>query len=433
MNKPPVGISGADVISKAAGFGSPHGKRSRVRTVVLIAAVVLVAVAVALLLRTRAGQGGPQGPGGGRRPMTTVGVAQASLGDMPIQLQELGTVTPLATTTVTPRVSGNLTELHFQEGQMVKAGQLLAVIDERPYQVALQQAQAQQARDQAALADAEVLLKRDQTLLAQDSIARQNVDTQAATVKQDQAVVQADVASVNNAKLNLTFCRIVAPISGRAGLRQVDLGNYISAGSATGIVVVTQIDPIDVTFTIPEDQLPTIFQRMRSGAVLPVSALDRSGGKALAEGRLLTLDNQVDATTGTVKAKARFVNSTGVLFPQQFVNVQLLVNTLKSVVIVPASSIRHGPNGDYVWIMLPDHTAHMQQVKVGPSLGEQASLQSGVTVGQTVITEGGDRLREGAQVMLPGQRPNFAGGKGGRGGRRGGGSGGFPGGGGGGG
>jgi multidrug efflux system membrane fusion protein len=435
MNKPPVGISGADVLHKTAGLDRPHGKRSPMRTIIVIAVVVLIAMGVALGLKTCAGKGSPQGFGGGRRPMTTVGVAKASLGDMPIQLQELGTVTPLATTTVTPRISGNLTELHFQEGQMVKAGQLLAVIDERPYKVALEQAQAQQARDQAALADAQVLLKRDETLLSQDSIARQNVDTQAATVKQDEAVVQADIASVNNAKLNLVYCRIVAPISGRAGLRQVDLGNYISAGNTTGIVVLTQIDPIDVTFTIPEDQLPTVFQRMRAGAVLPVTALDRSGGQALAQGRLLTVDNQVDPTTGTVKAKARFDNSASALFPQQFVNVQVLVNTLKNSVLVPAASIRHGPNGDYVWAMQADHTAHMLPVKVGPSLGEQTSIQSGVTVGQDIITEGGDRLREGAQVTLPGQRPNFAGQGGRSGGRRrsGGGPGGFPGGGGGGG
>ncbi len=423
MNKPPVGISGADVIHQAAGLGKPHGKRSRVRTFVLIGVVVLAAVLVAFLLRTCASNGSPQG---GRRPSTTVGIAKATLGDMPIQLSEIGTVTPLATTTVTPRISGNLTELHFTEGQMVKAGDLLAVIDERPYQVALQQAQAQQARDQAALEDAQVLLKRDQTLLAQDSVARQSVDDQAATVKQDQAVVLADAASVNNAKLNLVYCRVVAPISGRAGLRQVDLGNYVTAGSSTGLVVLTQIDPIDVLFTLPEDQLPTIIGRMRSGAELPVSALDRSGGQTLAQGRLLTIDNQVDPTTGTVKAKARFANSTAALFPQQFVNVQLLVNTVKDAVIVPAAAIRHGPQGDFVWTMASDHTAHMQQVKVGPSLGEQASIQSGVTVGQDVITEGGDRLREGAPVTLPGQRPNFGGGRGGPGGhhRHGGGGGG---------
>jgi multidrug efflux system membrane fusion protein len=433
MNKPPVGMSGADAIHKAAGLRMPLGKPSRARTIVLIGVVVVTAVLVALLLRQCAGHGPTQNFR--RGAMTTVGVAKAALGDMPIQLQELGTVTPLATTTVTSRIAGNLTRIAFTEGQMVKAGQLLAVVDERPYQVALEQAQAQLARDQAALDNAKVLLRRDQTLLAEDSIARQDVDTQEATVKQDQGVVLADAAAVNNARLNLDYCRIVAPISGRAGLRLVDLGNYVTAGSSTGIVVITQLDPIDVTFTIAEDQLPTITQRLRSGAALPVSALNRSGGQTVAQGRLLTIDNQIDATTGTVKAKARFANSGGALYPQQFVNVQLLVNTLKNAVLVPASAVRHGPQGDFVWTMQADHTAHMQQVKVGPSLGEQTSIQSGVSVGQDVITEGGDRLREGAPVMLPGQRPNFAGGRGGFGGpgggrRRGGGRGGPPGGGG---
>ena len=428
MNEPPVGASSADRLFPPAGPGGYLRKRSRTRTVLTIVGVIVVALLVALALRTCAGKGGgpggPGGPGGfgGRgRPQTTVGVVKAVYGDMPIQFQALGTVTPLATTTVTSRISGTLTRIAFTEGQMVKAGQLLAVVDERPYQVALQQAQAQMARDQAALTNAQLLLKRDQILLAEDSIARQDVDTQEATVKQDEAAVQADVANVNNARLNLGYCRIVSPISGRAGLRQVDVGNYV--GTSNGLVIVTQIDPIDVTFTLPEDQLPTVAQRMHSGAVLPVSALDRAGGQTLAQGRLLTLDNQIDSTTGTVKAKARFSNTGGTLFPQQFVNVQLLVNTLTQAVIVPASSIRHGPNGDFVWLMKPDHTAHMQLVKVGPALGEQTSIQSGVTVGQDVITEGGDRLREGAAVMLPGQRPNFAGANG-RGGRPGGGGGG---------
>ena len=409
------GVKNADALMPGTGRSRAAGTRPLWKTLLPVAIVALVAALVAFGLSQCAKKAGPAGF---RRPSTTVGVAQAQLGPMPIQLSELGTVTPLATTTVTTRIAGTITKIAFTEGQMVKAGQLLAVIDERPYQVALQQAQAQQARDQAALENAQLLLKRDQTLLAQDSIARQDVDTQAATVKQDQGTVQADVASVNNARLNLGYCRVVAPITGRAGLRQVDLGNYVGAGATTGLVVVTQIDPIDVTFTVPEDQLPTITARMRSGAVLPVSAFDRSGGSVLARGRLLTLDNQVDPTTGTVKAKARFPNPTGGLYAQQFVNVQLLVNTLQNAVIIPAAAIRHGPNGDFVWLMQANKTAHMQPVKVGPSQGEQASIQSGLTAGQTVITEGGDRLREGSPVVLPGQRPSF--GPGGPGGRRGG-------------
>ena len=401
--------------------GRPQTAKTRPawRTVLPIVVVAGVAALIAFGLSQCARTAGPAGF---RRPSTTVGIAKAVLGPMPIQLGELGTVTPLATTTVTPRIAGNITKIAFSEGQMVRAGQLLAVVDERPYVVALQQAQAQQARDQAALQNAQVLLKRDQTLLAQDSIARQDVDTQAATVKQDEGVVQADVAAVNNAKLNLGYCRIVAPIAGRAGLRQIDLGNYVTAGAATGIVVLTQLDPIDVVFTVPQDQLQQVAQRMRSGAVMPVAALDRSGGQILSRGRLLTLDNQVDPATGTVKAKARFINAGGQLFPQQFVNVQLLVDTLQNAVLVPASAIRHGPQGDFVWTLQPNRTAHMLVVKVGPGLGEQVSIQSGLSAGATVITEGGDRLREGAPVTLPGQRPAGFGGKG-RGGRRGGGGG----------
>ena len=421
MSEPPVGASAADSLFPQAGArprgpvrpGDPLRPRSRMRTILIIVGVIVVAVIVALVLKTCAGDSGGGPPGGGRggRPQTTVGVVKAVYGDMPIQLQALGTVTPLATTTVTSRIAGNLTRIAFTEGQMVRAGQLLAVVDERPYSVALQQAQAQMARDQAALTNAQLLLKRDQTLLAEDSIARQDVDTQAATVKQDQAAVQADAANVNNARLNLGYCRIVSPITGRVGLRQIDIGNYV--GTSNGLVVVTQLDPIDVTFTVPEDQLPTITERMRSGAVLPVSALNRAGGQALAEGRLLTVDNQIDPTTGTVKAKARFINTNAALFPQQFVNVQLLVNTMAHAVIVPAAAIRHGPNGDFVWIMKTDKTAHMQIVKVGPALGEQTVILSGLTVGQDIITEGGDRLKEGSPVNLPGQRPSSGGGGGG--------------------
>ena len=410
MSDPPVGASSAGAMFPASGRG-PVPQRRRWRTLLTIVGVALAAALLAFVLHQCAGKGGASRGG---RPTTTVGTAKAVRGDMPIQLQALGTVTPLATTNVTSRIAGTLTRIAFTEGQMVRAGQVIAVVDERPYQVALQQAQAQMARDQAGLANAQLLLKRDQTLLAQDSIARQDVDTQAATVKQDEGVVKADAAAVNNARLNLGYCRIVAPITGRAGLRQVDVGNYVTAGSTTGIVVLTEMDPMDVTFTIPEEQLPTVAARMRSGAPLPVSALDRTAGQALAQGRLLTLDNQIDVTTGTIKAKARFDNKGGALFPQQFVNVQLLVNTLTGAIIIPAAAVRHGPQGDFVWTMQTDHTAHMQAVKVGPSLGEQASILSGVNPGDTVITEGGDRLREGAPVTLPGQRPG--GGAGGRGG-----------------
>ncbi len=408
---------------------SRTGKRPRWRSALLIVAVVLVAVAVAFGLSKCVGQGGPGGPGGpggrfGRAP-TTVGVAKAVAGELPIQQDALGTVTSRATVTVTSRIAGNLTRVAFREGQMVRKGELIAEVDERPYTIALKQAQGQLLRDQAALDNAKLLLSRDQTLLAQDSIARQDVDTQAATVKADEGVVRTDEAAVDNARLNLVYCRVTAPVAGRIGLRQVDVGNYVTAGSSTGLAVITEIDPIDVVFTLPEDQVPQVSARMRTGAVLPVTALDRTGGQILAKGVLSTLDNQVDVTTGTVKAKAAFSNSNGVLFPNQFVNVRVLVDTRRNAVIVPAAPVRHGPQGDFVWLLQPDRTAKMQAVKLGPSLAEQASILYGVQVGQTVITEGGDRLRDGAPVLLPGQRPGGFGGKGGRGGRRGGPGGGF--------
>jgi multidrug efflux system membrane fusion protein len=393
--------------------------------------VAVIAAAAAFGLSRCAGKAGG---GRGGRPPTTVGVAKAVTGDLPIQLDALGTVTPANTVAITPRIAGTMTVVAFKEGQLVRKGQLVAQVDERPYVIALQQAQGQLLRDQAALDNARLQLQRDQTLLSQDSIARQDVDTQAATVKQDEGVVKTDQAAVASARLNIGYCRIVAPIAGRLGLRQIDVGNYVTVGSSNPIATITEVDPIFVTFTLPEEQVPRINQRLRQGAVLPVSALDRSGGQVLAQGVLSTLDNQIDVTTGTVKAKARFANPGGVLFPNQFVNARIQVDTLKDAVIIPAAAIRHGPKGDYVWVLTPRRTAHMQLVKVGPTLGEQASIASGLDAGETVITEGGDRLREGAPAVLPGQRGQRGGGRfggaGGRGGHggghhRGGGGGGY--------
>ena len=428
MDDAAVRPKGADALFPEAASARPERQRSRGRTLLLVLAVVAIAALAAFgLSKCVGGKPGGFGGRGGRAP-TTVGVAKVVNADVPILLDELGTVTPRATVQITSRIAGTLVRVSFKEGQMVRAGQVIAEVDERPYAIALAQAQGQLMRDQAALTNAQLLLSRDQTLLAQDSIARQDVDTQAATVKQDQGVVKTDQAAVDNARLNLGYCRIVAPVSGRIGLRQVDVGNYVSAGSASGIAVVTQIDPIDVVFTVPEDQVGTISARVRTGAVLPVTALDRTGGQALAQGVLSTLDNQVDVSTGTVKAKAAFANPGGALFANQFVNARLTVNTLKQVMVIPNSAIRRGPKGDYVWLLQTDKTAHMQLVTVGPAVDQNASISSGLQLGQTVITEGGDRLREGAPVILPGQRGGPGGklggygglgaGRSGRGGRR---------------
>jgi multidrug efflux system membrane fusion protein len=331
----------------------------------------------------------------------TVGTATATLGDVPITVSALGTVTPEATVSVISRVTGQLNQVRFTEGQMVQKGSVLAVIDPAPYQAALAQAKGALAHDEATLAGAQVDLKRYQTLVAQNSIAKQTADDQAATVKTAEGQVLADKASVQAAQINLTWTQITSPVAGRVGLRQIDAGNQISANGATPIAVVTQIDPIDVIFAIPEDAIPSIVRHPGFGAGLPVQAFDRTGGAALANGSLATIDNVVDTTTGTVKGKARFPNPTGSLFPNQFVNVTVLVDTLKAQVIVPTTAIRHGPTGDFVWVLQSDKTVTERAVKTGPGSGETTSLVSGLNVGETVITDGGDRLREGAPVALP--------------------------------
>ncbi|MBS0408422.1 MAG: MdtA/MuxA family multidrug efflux RND transporter periplasmic adaptor subunit [Proteobacteria bacterium] len=400
----------------------PH-RRAPWRTIVGIVVVILIAVALAFGLSKCAGggQGGPGGrggPGGGRgRPTITVGVAKATLGDIPITLNALGTVTPAATVNVTSRVAGMLVQVNFKEGQMVRKGQQLALVDPRPFQVAVDQARGQLLRDQALLANAEVDLKRYQTLKAQDSIAGQQLDTQASLVKQYQAAVIGDRGAVGAAQLNLSFARITAPVAGRVGLRQVDAGNQIAANGTTPITVVAQVDPIDVVFSIPEDQIPAIVASAGpSGAGLTVTTYDRTGGTVLAQGTLSTIDNVVDVNTGTVKAKARFANANGALFPNQFVNVTLLISTLRNQVVVPATAVRHGSQGDFVWV-LTDHTVHQRPVKIGPGTGESFSIASGLNAGETVITDGGDRLRDGGQVTLPGEAPRLGGGQGGFGGR----------------
>jgi multidrug efflux system membrane fusion protein len=334
-----------------------------------------------------------------------VGTATTTVGQIPITLDALGTVTPPVTATITSRIAGNLMSVNFAEGQMVKKGQVLAQIDPRPYRVALEQAQGTMAHDQAILANAQVDLKRYQTLLTQNSISGQQVDTQAALVKQDQAQVAADQAAVDNAKLNLAYTTITAPVAGRVGLRQVDVGNYVTAGSATGLVVLTQIDPMDVVFSVPEDNIPRIAQRQLHGSTLIATALNRDAGEQLAVGTLSTLDTQIDPTTGTVKAKARFDNSEMTLFPQQFVNIHLLIDTLCNQVTVPTTAVRHGSQGDYVFTVQPDKTAKIQYVKVGPGTAETVSIASGLTPGQVVITDGGDRLNDGSPVLLPGDNP----------------------------
>jgi multidrug efflux system membrane fusion protein len=329
-----------------------------------------------------------------------VGVAPVQQGDMPVILSQLGTVTPLAMVTVKTQISGYLTEVAFQEGQMVKKGDFLAQIDPRPYQVALEQAEGQLAKDQALLRNAQIDLARYNTLVAQNSIATQTRDTQSYLVAQYQAAIKSDQAQVDAQKLNLTYCHIVSPVTGRVGLRQVDAGNYVQTSDANGIVVVTQLQPISVIFTLPEDNLPAVFKRWHGGATLPVTAYDRSGSAELDKGTLDTIDNQIDTTTGTVKLRAIFNNDQWILFPNQFVNVQLVVDTAHNVDIVPTAAIQRGAPGTFVYVVKPDKTVAVQKVKLGPTDGQRVAILSGLQPGESIVIDGADRLRDGAKITL---------------------------------
>jgi multidrug efflux system membrane fusion protein len=352
------------------------------------------------------GAGGPPGaggPGGGRRSAaTTVGVATAEKADIPVTLEALGTVTAAATTTVRPQVSGILQSVLFKEGQMVKAGQVLAQIDPRQFEMALLQASGQRQRDEAQLENAKLTLNRYRTLLTQDSIARQDVDTQAALVKQLEGTVMTDRAAEGTAKLNLGYTKVVAPISGRVGLRVVDIGNLVGSSDTGGIAVITQLSPIDVEFSIPQDSVPGVMQRVNDGAALPALALDRTRTATLDSGKFSAMDNQIDVQTGTVKAKARFANAKFGLFPSQFVNVRLELNTIKDAIMVPVTAVRHGTSGDFVYVLKADKTVTVRAVTRGQATVDKVQVSSGLQLGEQVITEGGDRLKEGAKVTLPG-------------------------------
>ncbi len=387
----------------ATDAATPPRRRSRwLGTVVAVGTVALIAGAAWYLVQRSQAPGGGGFPGG--RLMVTVGEATARESRLPVTIEALGTVTPLATVTLRPQVSGVMTEVLFTEGQRVKKGQVLARIDPRPFEQALLQAQGTRQRDQAQLDNARIVLERYRTLLGQDSIARQDVDTQAALVRQLQGTVTTDLAQEQAARLNLDYTRMTAPASGRIGLRAVDAGNYVSAGEANGIATLTQEDPIDVAFAIPQDRLGDVQAAQRGGAPLAVTAFDRTRTKALAEGRFLTLDNLVDTTTGTVKAKARFGNADGTLFPNQFVNVRLLLREVPAVV-VPVTAVRTGANGDFVYVINEDRSVSLRKVKRGQATVSLVAITEGLKPGERVVTEGGDRLKDGAKVQLQGQGP----------------------------
>ena len=365
------------------------------------------------------GMSSPSGAGGpsGRRgpPASTVGVATAKLASIPVTLEALGTVTPQASVKVRPQVSGVLDKVLFKEGQKVRTGDLLATLDARPFELALQQASGQRQRDEAQLDSARVTLQRFKTLLTQDSIARQEVDTQAALVKQLEGTVTIDKANEGTARLNLGYARVVAPVSGRVGLRTVDVGNVVSSSDTTGIALITQISPMDVVFAVPQDQAGELQQSAAAGRVMPVTALDRTRATALDTGVFASLDNQVDTTTGTVKAKARFANRALALFPSQFVNVRLQLRTIDNAVVVPVTALRHGNDGDFVYVLnAAARTVSQRPVQRGQATVDRIVIASGLQAGEQVITEGADRLKDGASVVLPNDAPGGAGRTGGK-------------------
>ncbi|MFT4047028.1 MAG: efflux RND transporter periplasmic adaptor subunit [Solimonas sp.] len=375
---------------------------SRRRKLIGGAIAVLALLAIAALawwLIQRNGQA--SGANGDRRNLaSTVGIAQVEAIDIPVTLEALGTVTPLATATVSPQVSGIITSINFKEGQLVRKGDLIAQIDPRPFESALLEAQGNLQRDEAELENDRLVLERYRTLQAQDSIAQQDVDTQAATVKQLAGTVAADRAAVSTAKLDVEYARITAPVAGRIGLRLADAGNYIAAGDSTGIAVITQVEPIDVKFTVAQDAVGEIRQ-YAARAALPATALDRTRTKTIGTGQFTTLDNQVDTTTGTVSGKARFSNADGALFPNQFVNLRLQLYVIEKTPAVPLSAVRTGTQGDFVYVLNDDRTVSVRSVTRGAQTADKAQIVKGLELGETVVTEGADRLKDGATVQLP--------------------------------
>jgi multidrug efflux system membrane fusion protein len=348
----------------------------------------------------RGGRGGRDGKAAGdaaSRPVPVL-AAPARTKDVGVYLTGLGTVVPLNTVTVKSRVDGQLLRIHFQEGQLVRAGDLLAEVDPRPFQVQRMQAEGQKAKDEAALQNARVDLARYQALIQQDAIPRQQLDTQAAAVAQIQATLKSDQAQIESAKLNLAYSRITAPTGGRVGLRQMDLGNIVHAADPNGIVTITQLQPINVLFTLPGDQLQQVLPQVHGGKRLPVDAYDRDLKRKLGTGQLLAVDNQIDPTTGTVRIKALFPNADEALFPNQFVNARLLVDTLKGAVTVPTAAVQRSPQSTFVYVVKPDKTVEVRNVKVQLSEGEDTTLQSGLAAGELVVVDGVDKLRPGAKV-----------------------------------
>jgi len=370
--------------------------RHRLVWIVLVAVVLLALIWVS----TSSNSQSSKGRRGNNGPMPVV-AAIAQKGDIDVIRNALGTVTPLANVTVRTQISGQLVQVAFQEGQMVQAGDLLAEVDPRPYQLALEQAEGALARDTALLKDAQLNLGRYRKLVAEDSISKQQYNTQESLVAQDEGNVRSDQGQIDTAKLNLAYCHITAPLAGRVGLRQVDQGNYVKVSDANGIVTITQLQPITSIFTLPEDDLPAIMKRLNDGAELQATALDRRQSAKLATGKLISVDNQIDTATGTVKLRAQFDNQDTSLFPNQFVNIELRVDTLHDATIIPSAAIQRGNPATFVYVINSDNTVKVQAVKLGPAQGDNIAITDGLSPGDKVVVDGADKLRDGAKITLP--------------------------------
>ncbi len=378
-------------------------RRGRMRWLAGLAAVIgLIVWVIHHRLASQARQPSLAALMGGPLP---VSVATVSTADVPVVIDALGTVTPLATVTVRPQVTGPIVRIAFREGQRIQAGGLLAEIDPRPYRAALDQALGQLGRDQAGLAGARADLARYKTLLAQNSVAQQTYSDEAATVREDEAAVEADRAAIETARINLGYCRITSPVSGLVGIRQVDPGNLVQANQSAAIVTVTQMQPMSVLFSVPENDLGKILKRCSSGARLTVEAYDRNMQRLIATGTLSSIDNQINTSTGTLQLRGLFDNAHSELFPNGFVNVKLVLDTLKSQIVVPGAAVQNGPSGSFVYIVNPDHTVTMRNVITGPTDGNDIAIMKGLTPGETVVTDGADQLRDGARVLLPVEKP----------------------------
>ncbi|MGD0586345.1 MAG: MdtA/MuxA family multidrug efflux RND transporter periplasmic adaptor subunit [Oryzomonas sp.] len=366
----------------------------------IVPLAVLLAVGVYLFQGAKAARSAKQAAAKNAQQSAPVTAQAARKADVGVYLTELGNVTPVATVTIHSRIDGQLMNVYFKEGQLVKSGDLLAMLDPRPFQAQLTQYEGQLIRDKEFLSNARLDLQRYQLLWKQDSIPKQQLDTQESLVRQYEGAVKADQGQVDSAKVNLIYCRITSPVSGRVGLRQIDPGNIVHAADTNGLVVVTQLQPMTVIFPVPEDNIPEVLGRLRAGTRLAVDAFDREQKQRLAGGMLQSIDNQIDTTTGTVKFKALFPNNDNALFPQQFVNVRLLVNTLRDSIVVPASAIQRGSQGAFVYLVKADKTVAVQPVTVGVTQEDDIAVTSGLNAGDMVVVEGAERLKAGSRVEV---------------------------------